>query len=90
MRSVEPNVEGSRNILTRRSIRALEDGFQSAAMIPEQFFYQLDALTAFGPAATGGIHVLGALTLICRDGFLELAIGQRIANAYIHGRILLR
>jgi hypothetical protein len=57
-------------------------------MLMKQFFHHLHAFAAFCPAATGGINLLGALALGRGNRLFEFTVSQRIADADIHGRIL--
>ncbi len=71
---MEPGAEGGKESL-ESSISTLQDSFGSAAVLLKQSFDRLNAFSAFGTATTGCIHIRGAPRLICRDGFLQFAIG---------------
>jgi hypothetical protein len=66
---------------------ALRHRLEASAMILQHFFNDRNAFSAFRPASAGGVNVRRALARIRSNGFIEAAIGKRVANADIHRRI---
>ena len=72
----------------RSALRGLHGVLRGMRVIVEESLHHLHAFTAFRAAPTGGIHLLGALALSRGNRLFELPVSQRIADADIHGRIL--
>ena len=72
----------------RSALRRMHGVLRRMRMFVEEGLHHLHAFTAFRAAPTGGIHLLGALALSRGNRLFELPVSQRIADADIHGRIL--
>ena len=72
----------------RSALRRLHGVLRGMRVIVEERFHHLHAFPAFRTASAGGIHLLGALALSRGNRLFELPVSQRIADADIHGRIL--
>lgn len=79
---------GITRMASGEAIRRRQNRFGPPAVVAQQILHDLHAFAAFCPATTGGIHLIGALALTCRNGLFELPVGQRITNTDIHGHIL--
>lgn len=55
------------------------------SVVSQQSQHRLDTLAALRTATTGRIYLAGSLTADGRRRLLQLSIGQRVAQADIHG-----
>ena len=67
------------------SVDCLELAIRLPSVVPEQLQHRVNTLAALRATTTGRIHLAGSLTANGRRRLLQLAIGQCIAQADIHG-----